>query len=678
MITHDLNVVTVEGEVQGEVIAMSLEETAFDHVMEQLTRLYPHPIRAVIRETSTNADDARIEARSAKPTEVRLPSRLNPMFTVRDYGTGMDHDTIVYIYSRYGASTKRHSNDFNGALGFGCKAPLAYTPQFTVVTVKNGLRNIISCARKPSGGGNMIIVPSQGIDGREYKRDAPTDEPDGTMVMVPAASDDVDEFRAEADAFYANWKPGTVVVNGEEPNYVQPLLRLTPRFSVVKGDTDEILMANVAYPVDRGIINHGIAAGFALRAEVPTGDVSFVGSREALEMNPHTRETLRKVEADFKAACAGAVQRKIDEATTKAEALSKMVYWDRVLPRAAKSADGNYTFEGAILPSRWRVPKSYNEPWPFLTAPIKSYIDSRHDTAEAVEAANFARDIFVLGFVPGNMIASHKERLNMWRNDTDADRKTTGMAERYILCRADELPADVKAWIDPARVVTWSHIKANYKIERATASGGYGSWKQVKGSYEDVWTENGAAVGETPADKIRQDKPIFFFQTREWHYRNAVEALKSDYPAFTLVKLQANRVGKFQRDFPAAQHVRTVLDGLLDKFLKSVTLEQRKAAFVQSNLAYGLPILQDIDPAKIDDPALREIMRLGKIDLKSLTARANVFGYAMRRRVEVPHKEISDPLSSYPMLMLTRHQRPSPTMKQHILLYINAAFAAKS
>jgi hypothetical protein len=267
---------------------MSLEETAFDHVMEQLTRLYSDPIMAFIREVSTNADDARIEARSGKPTEVTLPSKLNPLFTVRDYGTGMDHDTIVYIYSRYGASTKRESNDYNGALGFGCKAPLAYTPQFTVVTVKDGLRNVISCARKPSGGGNMTLA----------EKNVATDEPNGTTVMVPVKAEDVEGVRDRARRFYRYWKPGTVKIDGDEPEKVAPHMRLSPRFAVVKGEADHILMANVAYPTPHRL-DTGLRHGYSLLAEVPTGDVDFVGSREALETTAHTRATLAKVVQEF-------------------------------------------------------------------------------------------------------------------------------------------------------------------------------------------------------------------------------------------------------------------------------------------------------------------------------------------------------------------------------------------
>lgn len=668
MITRDRNMVTVEGGVQGEVVAMSLEETAFDHVMEQLTRLYSDPIGAFIREISTNADDARIEARSSRPTEVTLPSRLNPMFMVRDYGTGMDRDTIVYIYSRYGASTKRHSNDFNGALGFGCKAPLAYAVQFSVLTVKNGLRTVISCTRKPSGGGNMTIA----------ERDVPTDEPNGTTVMVPVKTEDVDAVREKAAAFYRYWKPGTVKVDGEDPELLRPTFRLTPRFAVVKGSTNRVLMANVAYPIPDYSINTGLASGFSLLAEVPTGAVEFVGSREALEMSPHTRAALRQVESDFREACKGAVQLKVDAAGNKAEALEAMVYWERTLPSAAKARDGRYTFKGAILPSSWAVKKQPGAEWPFLTAPLKSYVDSRHYSGSEVEASNFATDIFVLGFTPGKMVAQHKERLTMWRDDTDADRAATGRAENYILCRATELPAEVAPWIDPARVVTWDHVKANYKIERTLSSGGVGSWKQLKGSYEDVWTEAGATVGETPASKIRQDKPIFYFQTREWHYLNSPEALKSAYPAFTLVKLQANRVEKFKRDFPAAKHVSTVLDNLLKQFLDGITAEQKKAAWVQENY-YSLCVetLKQLDPAQINDPELCELIRLSKIDLRSLKARGNVFGYALRRRIDIPTTQVKDPMESYPLLSNMPRINNSLT-KQHLVLYINAAYAART
>jgi hypothetical protein len=639
--------------------------------------MYPHPIRAVIRETSTNADDARIEAGSGRPTEVTLPSKLHPLFTVRDYGIGMDYDTIVYIYSRYGASTKRNTNDLNGALGFGCKAPLAYTPQFTVVTVKDGLRNTISCGRKPTGGGTMTLA----------EKNVPTDEPNGTTVMVPVKSEDIDEFEAEAKRLYRTFKPGTILVNGEPPERIPSHMRLSPRFSVIKGDEHIIVMANVGYPVEAHYLRVGLQPGFCLLAEVPTGAVTFVNNREALEMNPATRAVLTQVGEDFQAACKGAIQKQIDSATDDADAMRKMVYWRRVLPATAQNRvrstingtiTEQYTYKGAILPAYWQEVRHPGQEYPFLVSDIKSYVASRHEPSETVDASCFARDIFVLGFTPGKFTSSHKERLNLWRRDGNED--ATADAKNYVCCRADAIPPHLTRWITKDNVISWEDVKANYKlpVNRSASTGlSYNGWKQVKGSYEDVWTENGDVPGETPAKDIRQDKPIYYFQTKQYNLQYAITALGLLHSEFTVVKLQANRVGKFCRDFDKAKPLIDGVTAAHKKWRASVTDDQLNARSFQKAARYGsrLALLEKLDASRINDPAIKEAIRLGKMDLTSLTSYESLFWTALHGG-NLPDGTYTDPLTSYP-LVTANATRDALTLA-HTYLYINMVYSANN
>src|SRR4051794_1315710 len=112
----------IESTVSGNRVAMTLDETALVHIMSVLTNLYSDPEKAIIREYATNAWDAHIEGGILRPIEITTPSDLAPFLTIQDYGIGLDEDGIRRIYSKYGASTKRESNDFNGQLGMGCKS----------------------------------------------------------------------------------------------------------------------------------------------------------------------------------------------------------------------------------------------------------------------------------------------------------------------------------------------------------------------------------------------------------------------------------------------------------------------------------------------------------------------------------------------------------------------------
>ena len=96
--------------------------------------LYSDKVMAVIRELSTNANDAHIAAGNRNPFKVTLPTQTNPNFTVRDYGTGLSQEDMEELYTTYGASNKNDSNDFTGCLGLGSKSPFAYTKSFTTTS----------------------------------------------------------------------------------------------------------------------------------------------------------------------------------------------------------------------------------------------------------------------------------------------------------------------------------------------------------------------------------------------------------------------------------------------------------------------------------------------------------------------------------------------------------------
>ena len=58
--------------------------------------LYPDPIKAVIRELSTNAVDAHQAAGTLdKKYIVKLPTITDPQFSIRDFGTGMSKMKIM-------------------------------------------------------------------------------------------------------------------------------------------------------------------------------------------------------------------------------------------------------------------------------------------------------------------------------------------------------------------------------------------------------------------------------------------------------------------------------------------------------------------------------------------------------------------------------------------------------
>ena len=103
-------------------------------------RLYSNPIQTLVQEYISNARDAHREAgREETRIEVGLPSSESPIFFVRDFGCGISPERIKEIFVYYGSSTKRHTNSQTGGFGIGAKSAWAYTDNFTIKAVYDGV-----------------------------------------------------------------------------------------------------------------------------------------------------------------------------------------------------------------------------------------------------------------------------------------------------------------------------------------------------------------------------------------------------------------------------------------------------------------------------------------------------------------------------------------------------------
>ena len=73
------------------------------HAFEILSSgLYTDAITAIVRELSCNAYDSHVAAgNQSKPFDIHIPSRMEPCFSIRDYGTGLSHEDIIGVYTTY-------------------------------------------------------------------------------------------------------------------------------------------------------------------------------------------------------------------------------------------------------------------------------------------------------------------------------------------------------------------------------------------------------------------------------------------------------------------------------------------------------------------------------------------------------------------------------------------------
>ena len=153
------------------------------------SKVYSDKTLAVIREVICNARDANVENNSDKLLDIHTPNRLEPYFSVRDYGKGLGHEELMALYLTYGRSTKTKSNEMIGGFGIGSKSPFAYTSSFTVESVHDGVKRVYS------------VYKDQGFPKISLLNVSDTDNDSGLLVKVPVKVEHHNEFLDKATKF---------------------------------------------------------------------------------------------------------------------------------------------------------------------------------------------------------------------------------------------------------------------------------------------------------------------------------------------------------------------------------------------------------------------------------------------------------------------------------------------
>ena len=120
--------------------------------------LYSNKIGSIVRELSANALDAhRMLGKENVPFEVCLPGldglfrKDESVFSIRDFGPGLNEDDIYALYTSYGSSSKRSDNSQIGGFGIGSKSPFAYADMFTVTSWNGGIMMKYLCFLNKEG-----------------------------------------------------------------------------------------------------------------------------------------------------------------------------------------------------------------------------------------------------------------------------------------------------------------------------------------------------------------------------------------------------------------------------------------------------------------------------------------------------------------------------------------------
>lgn len=631
----------VIGNLTGEDIQMGVADIA--HILNVVTDLYSDRELACIREYSTNALDAHIEAGITAPIEVTTPGPLEPFLTIRDFGIGLALDDIREIYSQYGASTKRNTNSQTGMLGLGCKSALTYSDQFTVTSVKDGVRIQVVVSRNAKGA-SMKVVDT-----------ADTDQPNGTTVMIPARA--YNEFERKAKDFFKRWRPGTVKLNGVEPEFMPGAQWVTDKICINAEQSNQsyVVMGGVPYPVR---IETGLGYYTGITAFVDIGSIDFAPSREQVMDTDTTQQTLTDVKSAFRQGLHKAIEKDIADAGSAAEAAMKLIEWRSKVGQSNMPPSGRISYKGK------QVPDSFECEFPIIVAPRygrKMNAHTNYRVQQFLPLPNINGSVWVTGFDYVSYTATVKKKLEKWVEDNNIALESSN----FILATTNKKPDTT--WIQNITFVDWQTIKAIKlpKNVRSTSSG------RIPGSY-DIF-ESGDLNEDVPADDIDTTHDLFWMVGKYYEGRNVASFLNSKFPGCTLVMMREGRQDKFQRLFPKARDARKVIRDAYKAWTDSIDKDDALAIHMRHN-ADGR--LKHMDLKRVDDPEVARARRVMDRDTSKLDdqiAEWRTMGYYYTPDED---SDLDDPLDKY--ILLPESYYFDRYMKRHadaIYRYMNCEYA---
>jgi hypothetical protein len=623
--------IQTSGNLGGKRIEMTMDMHSLQFAMSTLTDMYADPIKAIIREYSTNARDAHIDAGKANvPIEIHSPSALSPFFKIRDFGNGMSVDFIENVYSQYWNSTKRDTDSQVGMLGLGSKSGLTYTAQFQIVSIHQGVKILVMVSKDEYGSGVMEIVDT-----------SITDEPSGVEIIIPVKY--TSDFTARVEHFFKYWTPGTVLVDDKQPEFIgdhKDALWVTDNIVALPGQgTSYVVMGNVPYKAD-GLAEH--YGDYHLVAFVEIGDVAFPPNREELMYTDKTKETISKLSAEAKAGIANQIQAEIDAQPTYLEAL-------KTHDKRSFMISHNYTYKGEELKQTWEF--NYGEAPEAMSF---AHSHERHAVTfpRHIDWKNFSQYLTITGFTGEKLPTNYRQKIRHYIENLPA-------GERPYKVFLMEKHPDTKRLAE-IRTVPFETIKA-IKLVRAKSD------KKVV-EYNTL-TAHGYTTTKADLDDTKNVMYIVPGR-RKIKWKNLTTILKD----YEIVILYKNELDRFKKANPDSEDLEQwIKDKVMFAKAGLTKTDRRRMTDVDY---YSRVNAQKLDPTRIDDPEMVAFINACNAKQEPLTDTMKDWYAACEfaRAIEYAHGEIksediTDPFNKYPLA-----RGNCGSNKEHVYLYMNAIY----
>lgn len=548
----------VEYSDDAEIIVMEIDEEGLPALFGMLSGMYNDPALAVIREYTTNAIDANIESGTDKPVDVYLPSELGEAtFIVQDYGPGMSKQEVRDTYSKYVKSTKRNSNDFAGMFGIGSKSALAYTNQFTVESIQDGVRTVMTFSKARS-------APE--IDVRQFK----SDRPNGTIVKIPVS--DMNSFNYKAREHFKLLEAGLVRVDGKDIGGEYRDTKIS-KGVYVSNDLDEpcVIMGNVPYslPDDLGYnvdrygyrrSNRKTRGNFLF--EVPLGKFMPAPPREGLELNDDDIKELKRMIQAADDNYIKLLRENIKKAKSVFEAVKVRDEYSNVVVDNGSIPDvviDGITIDGWKL----KVPKMV---WDSEKTTESTYIQSKN----TIRTTMFARKRISMFYNATDDISDYyRKKITDWCQTNNKPTNFAGFKKKSDIPSGypDELVFDF------AEVQDWSRPSRSGKGNTTSS----GMWQEVvKLPHSEAWEKSRTPFNWRTTNKIKEDshgKKDLVYVSPSDHDSGVTfgmlqMAIQDDDTV--LIALGKNRWDKLNRNYTAS-HIKDWYKKNKDKLIQGLT-----------------------------------------------------------------------------------------------------------
>lgn len=285
-------------------------------------RLYKNPIRIAVQEYVANAKDAHIEDEQFDTAiAITAPSHFEPEFSVEDFGKSMNPEQIANIFTQYGVSTKRSSDNFTGGFGIGSKSGWSYTDSYNVRTRTKESGKLIErnyCAYiDDSGIGKISLINEKKLKSGNT----------GTKISIPVKTEDIYRFVNEINQLneYFNYP---VSITGMEVNARKEITRKGEISFYDSHHGEELVIVNgIRYSYNRiefkdAYKKYGPSFDLITRHKmIPcfnTEDIDVSPDRSNIQMNKKNAEAIYKWEQQFCDEAKKEVATEIEELDTAA------------------------------------------------------------------------------------------------------------------------------------------------------------------------------------------------------------------------------------------------------------------------------------------------------------------------------------------------------------------------